>query len=64
MAGPSITVDRRLVYPVSSRQIDYRGLVIRDWGVEWSKREIVYEFSNNRKFQDSFTQGGPYGPQT
>ena len=64
MPGPSITVDKKLVYPVSSRQIDYGGLVIREWGTEWSKREVVYEFSNGRKFQDSFTQGGPYGPQS
>ena len=56
-----IQVDQKLVYPVTSRKIDYAGAVIREWGVEWSKRDIVYEFSNGRKFQDSFTQGGPYG---
>ena len=56
-----IQVDNKLVYPVTSRQIDYGGAVIREWGAEWSKRDIVYEFSNKRKFQDSFTQGGPYG---
>jgi hypothetical protein len=60
MAGPSILIDKKLVYPVSSRTIDYGGVVIREWGVEWSKRDIVYEFGNNRKFQDSFTNGGPY----
>ncbi len=59
----SITVDRRLVYPVTFRKIDYRGAVIREWGVDWSKRDIVYEFSNGRKFQDSAQNGGPYGPQ-
>ena len=57
---PSITVDKKLTYPVSSRKIDYGGAVIREWGVEWGKRDIVYEFSNGRKFQDSFINGGPY----
>ena len=56
-----IQVDQRLVYPVTSRQIDYGGMVIREWGAEWSKRDIVYEFSGGRIFRDSFTQGGPYG---
>ncbi len=63
MAGPSITVDNKLVYPVTSRKVDYAGAVIREWGVEWSKRDIVYEFGGKRKFEDSFTQGGPYGPR-
>ena len=58
----SIQQDKKLVYPVTSRNIDYAGLVIREWGAEWSKRVVVYEFSNARVFRDSFTQGGPYGP--
>ena len=60
----SIHNDNKLNYPVTSRQIDYAGAVIREWGKEWSKREIVYEFGKKRKFQDSFTQGGPYGPRS
>ena len=60
----SIQQDKKLVYPVSKSTHDYGNIVRRQWGAEWSKREIVYEFSNGRKFQDSFTQGGPYGPQT
>ena len=53
-----------LTYPVTYRTIDYGGAVIREWGAEWAKREIVYVFSNGRQFQDSFVDGGPYGPQT
>lgn len=60
----SITEDRKLVYPIVWRKIDYKGVVIREWGAEWSKRDIVYEFSNGRKFEDSWINGGPYGPQT
>lgn len=62
----SIQNDNKLNYPVTSRQIDYAGAVIREWGKEWPKRDIVYEFggSKKRKFQDSFTQGGPYGTRS
>ncbi len=59
---PSITVDNKIVYPVSKTTHDYGNLIRRQWGAEWSKREIVYEFSNGRIFRDSFTQGGPYKP--
>lgn len=57
---PSITVDKKLVYPVTNKTIDYGNIVRRAWGVEWSQRDIVYRFSNGRQFRDSFTQGGPY----
>ncbi len=60
-AAPSITVDNKLVYKVTTTNYDYANLVRKQWGAEWSKRDIVYEFSNNRIFRDSFTQGGPYG---
>ena len=50
----------KLVYPVTTRTVDYAGYVIREWGTEWSKRDIVYKFSNNRQFQDSANNGGPY----
>ena len=59
---PSITVDNKLVKPVSHQTIDYGNIVRRSWGTEWSKRDIVYRFSNERIFRDSFTQGGPYNP--
>ena len=55
-----IQVDQRLVYPVTVKTVDYAGYVIREWGTEWSKRDIVYIFSNNRQFQDSANNGGPY----
>ncbi|HEY6020314.1 MAG TPA: hypothetical protein VIY48_10535 [Candidatus Paceibacterota bacterium] len=57
----SISQDKKLVYPVTKATYDYANLVRREWGAEWSKRDIVYEFSNGRIFRDSFTQGGPYG---
>jgi hypothetical protein len=58
----SIQQDKKLVYPVTTSKHDYAGIVRREWGAEWSKRDIVYEFSNKRIFRDSFTQGGPYKP--
>ena len=57
----SIQQDNKLVYKVTNSKHDYGNIVRREWGPEWSKRDIVYEFSNNRIFRDSFTQGGPYG---
>ena len=55
-----IDQDNKLVYPVTKRTIDYGNLVRRAWGAEWAKRDIVYKFSNERVFRDSFTDGGPY----
>lgn len=60
----SIQNDNKLVYKVTTRQIDYGNLVRRAWGTEWSKKDIVYEFSNGRIFRDPTTQGGPYGSQS
>ena len=56
-----IQTDNKLVYPVTYQTIDYGNVVRRAWGVEWAQRDVVYKFSNDRQFRDSFTQGGPYG---
>ena len=57
----SITQANKLVYKVTKSTHDYGNLVRRQWGTDWSKRDIVYEFSNGRIFRDSKEQGGPYG---
>jgi hypothetical protein len=61
---PSITNDKKLVYPVTNSKIDYANNVRRIWGVEWAQRDIVYKFSNGRIFRDSAANGGPYGTQS
>jgi hypothetical protein len=42
------------------RYIDYAALVRDLWGDEWKKPEVVYEFSNGRKFEDSGPNHGIY----
>ena len=56
----TIAQDKKLVYPVTYQIIDYGNLVRRAWGAEWSQRDVVYKFSNNRVFRDSTVDGGPY----
>lgn len=46
--------------PPNVRSISYSELVRRAWGDDWHKKDVVYEFSNGRKFVDSGTNGGPY----
>ena len=46
--------------PPTSRTFDLAALVRKAWGDEWLKKEVVYEFSNGRKFEDSGVNGGPY----
>ena len=46
--------------PPNSREISYSDLVRKMWGDEWHKKEIAYQFSNGRKFDDSGANGGPY----
>jgi len=35
---------------VQTRQIDYRAEVLKQWGPEWGKDEVVYQFKDGRKF--------------
>lgn len=42
------------------RPLDYGALVRELWGEEWGKKEVVYEFSNGRKFEDSGDNHGIY----
>lgn len=46
--------------PVTTKPIDYAALVKKAEGEEWNKPEVAYEFSNNRKFNDSGSNGGIY----
>ncbi len=45
--------------PVTSRNFDWRQMVIAQWGEEWRKPEWVYEQSNGRRFDstDYYTTG-------
>ena len=50
---------QQLLPPVTTRSIDWRQMVISQWGDEWRKPEWVYEMSNGRKFDstDYYTTG-------
>ena len=58
-----LEIMEKLCYPISTRIIDYKNAVIQEWGVEYSRKDVVYRFSNGRQFLDPTTAGGPYGPQ-
>lgn len=45
---------------VKTRDLDWKSLVEKRWGKEWSKPDPAYEFSGGRKFETP-KQGGPYG---
>ena len=38
---------------VSTRNYDWRTMVIAEWGEEWAKNDIAYEFSNGEKRQST-----------
>lgn len=42
-----------LGYKVTYRTLSWRELAVREWGAEWGIPEVVYEFSNGRRFQSS-----------
>ncbi len=37
-------------HPVTTRVIDMNAEVRKIWGARWNEPEVVYEFSNGRKF--------------
>ena len=43
-----------------TRKWDWGARVREQWGDEWLKKDIGYEFSNGRKFAASEPNGGPY----
>ena len=56
------------VHPARARaptfkNVNWGAMVRQAWGDEWHKKEIAYEFSSGRKFNDSGAQGGPYSPE-
>lgn len=38
--------------PPSARELDWAALVRQKWGTDWAKPAKVYEFSNDRKFDE------------
>lgn len=48
--------------PPKTRSLDWAALVRKIWGDEWHKKEVVYEFQNKRKFEDSGPNSGIYTP--
>ena len=46
---------------VSFSSYSFGAMAITAWGDEWGQRDIVYEMSNGREFEDS--QQGPYNVQ-
>lgn len=45
---------------VRTRTLDWKEIVQRTWGKDWTAPEVAYEFTN-KKFNDP-KQGGPYTP--
>ena len=45
---------------VKTRVINWAAEVRKEWGEEWNKPEIAYEFSNDRKFEDTGDNNGVY----
>jgi hypothetical protein len=43
---------------VQSRVIDYGAIVRKQWGKEWAKPGIAYEFSNGRTFEEAMYRQG------
>lgn len=54
-----MTVPFTLGKAVTTRLIDWRQMVLQDWGDEWSQRSIVYRFSSgeNKQSTDSTNRG-------
>lgn len=45
---------------MNTKTINWKTLVQKYWGKKWGEKEVVYQFSNGRKFVDTGTNGGPY----
>ena len=48
-----------LGYKVTYRVLSWRELAVREWGAEWGRPDICYEFSNGRTAEstDAYTSG-------
>lgn len=46
-------------FPVTTRTINWKQLVVTEWGEQWAKPDTAYEMSNGRKFDstDQYTTG-------
>ena len=42
------------------RHYDYAALIRELWGEGWGKPDVAYEFSNDRKYDDSGAHSGIY----
>lgn len=56
-------IPSNLGYPVTTRTYSWNNEVRRMWGPEWSRPDVAYVMSNNRKFDctDAY-QSGIYSP--
>jgi hypothetical protein len=52
-----------VAHDVTGRTIDLNAEVRRQWGAEWGKPEVEYEFSNGRKFTRRTEYAAIYKPQ-
>ena len=51
-----------LGYNVTTRTVNWLSAVQEAWGIDWAKRDIVYEFSNgSTRLDDDNTDFGIYG---
>lgn len=46
--------------PPTTSTLNWGAQVKKAWGDDWHKKDIAYEFSNGRKFNDPAPSGGPY----
>lgn len=57
--GASLTIPHKVTY----RTLSWRELCVREWGAEWGRPDIAYEFSNGRKANATDQYGrGIYDP--
>ena len=53
--GASLSLPLKVTY----RTLSWQELVVREWGTEWGRPDIVYEFSNGRTAEstDQYAKG-------
>jgi hypothetical protein len=58
-----MTVPVSLGKQVTTRTINWRQMVIADWGDQWAARSIVYDFAGEKKQSTDSTNRGFYSGQ-
>lgn len=53
--GASLSLPQKVTYSTTS----WRELVLREWGAEWGRPDVAYEFPNGRRANstDQYKQG-------